>query len=74
MIALLASIAVGLGGYWMFTAIADGRRDLRVGPSPASDRKSAGRVDVDTWMTQAGLHGVDTRTFVSVVPVPEAAE
>ena len=68
MTALLATFAVGLGGFWLFTAVAYGRRGLRFGSSPRPAAGS-GRTAVDHWLTQAGVHDVDARAFVSVVAV-----
>ena len=67
MIALLATIAVALGLYWLYTALAYEWRGFGFGPKVAGGGIDEKRVDVDAWLTQAGLEDVDKREFVAVV-------
>lgn len=67
MIALLATVAVTLGLYWLYTAFAYDWEGFGFGPSVAGGGLDERRLDVDAWLTQAGLEGVDKREFVAVV-------
>lgn len=67
MTALLATMAVTVGLYWLFTSLAYGWRGLGFGPRLTSAALTRRRIDVDEWLAQAGLADVDKREFVAVV-------
>lgn len=67
MTALVLTVAVGLGAHWLFTSLAYGWRGLRLGPATPPAGRHPATVRIKTWMTQAGLHDVDIRTFAAVV-------
>ena len=67
MIELLTTFAVTLGLYWSYTSLAYGWRGFGFGPERTADALTERRVEVDAWLTQAGLADVDKREFVAVV-------
>lgn len=67
MTTLLATVAVALGLYWLYTSLAYGWQGFGFGPNVASDALPRRRVDVDAWLTQAGLEDVNQREFFAIV-------
>ncbi len=65
MTTLLVSGSAALGTYWLYTAWALGWRGLRLAPHPNVRRRA--RIDVDAWLAQAGLEGIDSREFGAVI-------
>jgi tight adherence protein B len=65
-IALLLSLIAALGVFWLFTSVALGWRGFGFGPAVQSTR-SRPKLDIDTWLRQAGLEDVDRREFSAVV-------
>ncbi|MCQ3806008.1 MAG: hypothetical protein OXB92_11965 [Acidimicrobiaceae bacterium] len=67
---LLIAVTTGFGVFLMYTALALGWSGLglgpRVGSAPRSGRR-AGTLDIDVWLMQAGLEGIDKREFFVVV-------
>lgn len=72
MTALLTTMAVTVGLYWLFTALAYGWRGLGFGPRLTSAALRRRRFDPDAWLAQAGLIDVDKREFVAVVAMLSA--
>ena len=70
MTSLLLAITAGIGVFYVFSAVSLGWNGLGFGPRIRSaDRSRArlGTVDIDVWLQQAGLDGIDKREFVAVV-------
>lgn len=69
MIPLLVAVAAGVGVFLMYSALFLGWSGLRPAPRIASTRSKAGigSVDVDVWLQQAGVGGVDKKEFVAAV-------
>ena len=66
MISLTLALMAGIGVWWLYSSTALGQRGFRVHSTVPTDR-SAGRIDVDAWLRQAGIEGVDRREFAGVV-------
>ena len=76
MISLLLAITSGIGVFYIFSALSLGWNGLGFGPRiRSSDRSRArlGAVDIDVWLQQAGLDGIDKREFVAVVAMLSVA-
>jgi tight adherence protein B len=65
--ALLSSVAVTLGLYWLYTSLAFGWSGLGFGPRITNVELQRRRADLDVWLTQAGLEDVNHREFFAVV-------
>jgi len=63
---LLISFSAALGTWLVYTSIAFGTRGLNTG-SLVSANRSRPRIDIRTWLTQAGLGDVNPREFMAVV-------
>lgn len=76
MIPLVLALAAGFGVFLIYTAIALGWSGLapgpRVSPSP-SMRARVKTIDIDVWLQQAGLDGVNKRQFVAGITMLFAA-
>lgn len=67
MIPLLLTIAVGLGLYWLYTALAYGWTGYDFGPQLARRPGGTSRFNLDGWLTQAGLEEINRREFAAVI-------
>ncbi|MFQ5558564.1 MAG: type II secretion system F family protein [Acidimicrobiales bacterium] len=67
MISLVLAAMAAIGVFWLYTAVALGWEGFGFGPAPTGSRPDRRRVDLDAWLAQAGLEGVDTREFTGVV-------
>ena len=70
MIPLLLAVAAGIGVFLMYSALSLGWSGLgfgpRIGPSSRSQTRSR-TIDMNVWLQQAGLDGVDKKEFFAVV-------
>lgn len=66
MTALVLSIGAGVGMFWLYTSWAFGWRGFGFGPALTRHRRPRGR-DIDGWLRQAGLEGVNRAEFGAVV-------
>lgn len=70
MIPLLLAVTAGTGVFLMYSALSLGWSGLGFGPrigAPVRSRARVGRIDIDVWLQQAGLDGIDKREFFAVV-------
>ena len=70
MIPLLVAISAGMGVFYIFSALSLKWNGLGFGPRVGSSNRSRARrgtMDIDVWLQQAGLDGIDKREFVAVV-------
>lgn len=70
MIPLLLAVIAGIGVFFMHSALSLGWGGLGFGPriGPSSRLQAHfGTIDIDIWLQQAGLDGIDKREFFAVV-------
>ena len=70
MIPLLLAVAAGIGVFLMYSALSLGWSGLGFGPRIGGSSRSRTRsrtIDINVWLQQAGLDGVDKKEFFAVV-------
>ena len=69
MIPLLLAVAAGTGVFYAYSALLLGWRGLGFGPriQSSSSQQSTRKIDIDVWLQQAGLGGINKREFFGVV-------
>jgi tight adherence protein B len=68
MTGLLVSLLAGLGVFYLYTAVVLGWIGVQPGPAPTTSRQDIQR-DINRWLVQAGLEGVELSQFVAAVGV-----
>ncbi len=63
---LVLSLTGGLGVFYLYTALSLGWSGARPTPSTGT-RPTRPRIDLDRWLVQAGLGGVDRKQFLAAV-------
>lgn len=67
MSALVVTAAVGLGLHWLYTGTVHGWTGLGFGPPSPRPAPALRGIELERWLTQAGLEGIDAREFAAVV-------
>ncbi len=67
MIGLVLALVGALGVYYLYTALAFGWTGAGLAPSPRARRKQLASDQLEQWLTQAGLEGIDLSQFGAVV-------
>lgn len=67
MIGLVLALVGALGVYYLYTALAFGWTGTSLAPSPRARRKESASHQIEQWLTQAGLEGIDLNQFGAVV-------